>query len=377
MPKYGLAYGLKSGEDGAHMRPKHKLTAKQVESSRLKAGYHADGDCLYLRVTRTGTKSWALRWRDRVSGRLREMGLGAYDKRANNLGDARERAATQRRLLVNGIDPLAERRKARDERRQAIAVPVFDDCASEYIAAHSPGWSNPKHVEQWRNTLKTYASPVIGKLPVDEITSDHVLRILRPIWTAKTETASRVRGRVESVLDWAASPTRRYRNGDNPARWRGHLDKELPRATKVRRKRHHPALPFAKLPAFMAKLQGKSGVAAACLRLTILTACRTNETIGARWEEFDLKANVWTVPGVRMKVKRDHRVPLPSSAVALLRRQRGFDDGYVFPGVEEGTHISNMAMLELLRGMNMDVTVHGFRSTFRDWTAETTNTPRE
>jgi integrase len=278
---------------------------------------------------------------------------------------------------MNGLDPLAEKRRVRHELRQLVTVPLFDDCASEYIAAHSAGWSNPKHIEQWRNTLKTYASPIIGKLPVSEITSDHVLRILRPIWGTKTETASRVRGRMESVLDWAASPTRRYRKGDNPARWRGHLDKELPRATKVRRKTHHPALPYADLPALMAELQKKDGGAAVCLQFTILTACRTNETIGARWVEFDLKAKLWTIPGARMKSKRDHRVPLPDAAVTLLKRQQGLDDVYVFPGVQEGTHISNMAMLELLRGMGMTVTVHGFRSTFRDWTAETTNTARE
>jgi integrase len=372
-------YGTRSAAEksGPFMRPKHKLTAKQVESRKIKPGYHSDGDCLYLRVTPASTKSWAFRWRDRASGKLREMGLGPFDKHTNTLSHARNRAVVQRGLLINGLDPLAEKRRARAETQQRTLVPSFDDCASEYIAAHSAGWSNPKHIEQWRNTLKTYASPVVGKLPVNEVTADHVLRVLRPIWEMKTETASRVRGRVESVLDWAASPTRRYRTGDNPARWRGHLDKELPRAAQIKRGNHHAALAYSGLPALMAELQDKPGIAALCLQFTILTACRTNETIGAKWDEFDLKVSLWTIPAKRMKTKRDHRVPLAPPTLMIVKRQIGLDDTYVFPGSVAKAHISNMAMLELLRGMGVPVTVHGFRSTFRDWAAETTNTPHE
>lgn len=378
-PIYGLKYGKKSVAEKSDrfMRPKHKLTAKQVESRKLKPGYHSDGDCLYLRVTHASTKSWAFRWRDRASGKLREMGLGPYDKQVNTLALARERAVVARGLLINGLDPLAEKRRARVERQQQMLVPSFDDCASQYIAAHSAGWANPKHIEQWRSTLKTYASPFIGRLPVNEVTAEHVLRILRPIWDEKTETASRVRGRVESILDWAASPTRRYRTGDNPARWRGHLDKELPRATKIKRKEHHAALAYRELPPLMTELRKRPGIAALCLQFTILTACRTIEAIGAEWEEFDLKTGVWTVPAGRMKTKREHRVPLVRPVLTLLQRQQGLDDTYVFPGTVAKTHLSNMAMLELLRGMGVAATVHGFRSTFRDWVAETTNAPHE
>jgi integrase len=351
------------------------LTTLQVRRDITEPGVYCDGNCLYLQVSPSGTKSWLFRWRDRHSGKLRDMGLGPCPP--IGLADAREAATVARKQVIAGLDPIAEKRKARAERRALSAVPTFDQCAEQYISAHSAAWSNPKHIAQWRSTLKEYASPVIGKLPVNEVTSAHILQILSPIWSTKTETASRVRGRIASVLDWAGSPSRGYRSGINPAQWRGHLDKELPRPTKVARREHHAALGYAELAAFMVELRKQEGIAARCLEFTILTACRTNESSKARWEEFDLKAKVWTVPVERMKAKREHRVPLSAAALAVLEQQRGLDTVYVFPGMREGSHLSNMAMLELLRGMGKAFTVHGFRSTFRDWAAEKTNAPRE
>jgi integrase len=281
--------------------------------------------------------------------------------------------------LAAGKDPKLERDRLRTELlgRQR-KVPTFDECAKQYIAAHERSWKNGKHVAQWRSTLKTYASPVIGKLPVNSVTSDHVLRILTPIWHTKTETASRVRGRIESVLDWAASPTRRYREGENPARWRGHLDKELAKPSKIKNTRHHPALPYGQMGHFMQELSKRRGVTARCLEFTILTAVRTSESIRARWDEIDAETAIWTIPGDRIKASREHRVPLSRAASKALNAQRGQHEAYVFPGDGKSLHLSDMAMLELLKDMGKGtITVHGFRSSFRDWAAETTNFPNE
>jgi integrase len=304
------------------------------------------------------------------------MGLGAYP--VVSLQAAREAALGARALVQAAKDPKVERDRRRAELlAQQGRIPTFDECSALYIAAHEAGWKNVKHVDQWRSTLKTYASPVIGKLPVNFVTAHHVLQILTPIWQSKTETASRVRGRIESVLDWAASPSRRYRDGDNPARWRGHLDKELVKPTKVKKVTHHKALAYAEMHSFMQALQAQRGVAARCLEFTIFTATRTSEAIGARWDEIDLEAGVWTIPGERIKAAKEHRVPLSGAALAVLEAQEGLDKVFVFPGVAEDSHLSNMAMLELLKDMEKRFTVHGFRSSFRDWAAETTNFPRE
>ncbi|MDX2205755.1 MAG: integrase arm-type DNA-binding domain-containing protein [Hyphomicrobiaceae bacterium] len=350
-----------------------KLTALKV--SKLKApGRYGDGGGLWLQVSQSGTKSWLFRFM--IEGRARQMGLGAVH--TVGLADARARAQAARALLLDGLDPIEAREKRKADQRAEVAKRVtFRDAADRYIAAHAAGWRNAKHAAQWRATLDLYAFPVIGDLSVATVETAHVLRILEPIWAAKTETASRVRGRIEAVLDWAAA--RRHRAGDNPARWRGHLDKLLPARAKVQRIAHHPAMPFAQLPLFMAELRARGGLSARALEFTILTAARTGETIAATWVEVDLEAAVWTVPAGRMKSGREHRVPLSKQACSLLHalpRVKG--SAFVFPGGRAGRGLSNMALLEQLRGMRgRGLTVHGFRSAFRDWCGECTNFPRE
>jgi integrase len=251
---------------------------------------------------------------------------------------------------------------------------TFAECAELYIEAQAPGWSNPKHIEQWRSTLKNLAGPIIGHLPVDQIDTALVMRCLELIWATKTETANRLRGRMEAVLDWAT--VRGYRNGDNPARWRGHLDKLLPRPSQVVRVKHHAALPFTEIGQFMQQLREDTGVASRALELVILTACRTNEVIKAQWSEFDLRQNTWAIPAERMKSKRRHRVPLSAAAIQVLEATKGLDKTYVFPGHKRNSHLSNAAMLQVLKRLERTgITVHGFRSTFRDWCAESTNYP--
>lgn len=349
-------------------------------------GAHADGGNLYLRVAGAGAGKWTLRYA--IGGKSREMGLGPYDadgKAGLTLAQAREAAEEPRAILRAGLDPIAERdRKAAEakaERQAAQArakARVFRDVAAEYIASHSPGWRNAKHRAQWTATLTAYAYPTIGAQPVDEIATDDVLRCLQPIWTAKPETATRVRGRIEAVIDYAMA--RGWRVMANPARWRGHLSNLLPRRSKVARVQHHAALPWQDMGAFMRDLRKRPGTAARALEFCILTATRTGETLGARWSEIDLGAAVWTIPGERMKAGREHRVPLPGAALAVLagmaplRPEEG--DGFVFPGAVETRGLSSMAMLMLLRRMGRgDLTTHGFRSAFRDWCEKATSTP--
>lgn len=343
-----------------------------------KAGMHADGGGLWLQVTAgEGSKlrrSWIFRFG--AGGRERKMGLGSLD--TVSLSEAREKATECRRLRVQGIDPIEQRDADRAQQRAAAVKSLtFDRAVDRYITAHQAGWRNTKHAAQWRNTLKAYAAPVFGALPVQAVDVTLVMKVLDPIWTTKPETASRVRGRIESVLDWAAA--RGLRKGENPARWRGHLDKLLPARGKVRRVRHHPALPYAEIGDFMTDLRAQQGVAARALEFTILTASRTGEVIGARWEEFDFKARTWIVPGERMKSGREHRVPLSGPAVAILQGLHATRSGdHAFPGDRKGKPLSSMAMLMLLRRMGRGgLTVHGFRSTFRDWCAESTSFPRE
>src|SRR5690606_32710331 len=344
--------------------------------NKRKAGLYNDGGGLYLRVTESGSKSWIFRYRDRVTGKLRDVGLGAVDCASRktigaSLTAAREAAAEAREHVRAGRDPKAERDR---KRFAAIGVPTFEKCAKDYIAAHRKGWKSEKHADQWTYTLIELAGPVLGPRPVNEIDTALVMRVLEPLWHERTETASRLRGRIEAVLDWAK--VQGYRDGENPARWRGHLDKLLPRPSKVRRVKHHEAMPYRDVPAFMRTIPDT--ITGRCLAFTILTATRTNESIAARWSEIDLESATWTVPAERMKAEREHKVPLPPSAVAILKRQLGHDETYVFPSpVKAGSHLSNMAMLELLKDMGRDETVHGFRSSFRDWAAEQTNFPRE
>lgn len=341
-----------------------------VAVTKAKIGMHADGGGLYLQVTSDAARSWIFRYT--LNGVSREMGLGSAF--TFGLADARAKARDCRQLCHDGIDPI----EARDKRRalqltEAAKGETFARCAAAYIDAHRAGWRNGKHAEQWANTLGTYVEPVFGALPAAAIDTAMVVKVLEPIWTAKPETASRVRGRIEAVLDWATA--RGYRQGENPARWRGHLDKLLPARSKVRRVRHHAALPYDELPDFMRELHQQEGEGAKALEFLILTAARTGEVIGAREAEVNRREKIWTIPADRIKGGRDHRVPLSTPAMALLRD--GGDAGaFVFTGGKEGQGLSNMALLALLERMGRsDLTSHGFRSTFRDWAAERTNYP--
>jgi integrase len=355
-------------------RQLHRLKALDVERKKA-PGYYADGGGLYLQVSPSQTKSWIFRYA--LNGRAREMGLGSYPE--TTLAEAREKAVEARAIKADGKDPIeAKRARKAEQAAEAARQVTFEDAAESYIKSHRAGWRNAKHGDQWKNTLKTYAYPVIGAVPVQDVDTGMILKVLEPIWTTKTETATRVRQRIESVLDWARA--RGHRQGENPARWRGHLDDLLPKPAKVRRVQHHPALPYSEIGSFMAELRKQEGTAAFALELLILTASRTGEVIGARWSEIDLQKRLWTVPAERIKAGREHRVPLSAPAIAVLREAAKLrrEDGYVFPGGKHGKHLSNGALLMLLERMNRsELTAHGFRSTFRDWAAEQTNFPRE
>lgn len=352
-----------------------KLTALKV--GRLnEPGMHADGAGLYLQITSAGAKSWIFRFS--LHGRAREMGLGSLS--AVSLSDARTAAGVCRRLRQDGIDPI-EARKAQYARARLDAAKAitFSEAAAQYIEANQTAWRNAKHAAQWKSTLKRYVAPVFGSLPVQAIDVSLVLKAIEPIWSKKPETASRVRGRIETILDWASA--RGLRSGENPARWRGHLDMLLPKRSKVRAVKHHAALPYDEVPKFLVALKEQAGTAARALEFTILTTGRTSEVIGAPWAEVDLSDAVWVVAAERMKAGKEHRVPLSTRAVALLKRMKADQDAdaeFIFPGGKSGKPLSNMAMAVLLGRMGYDaVTVHGFRSTFRDWAAERTNFPNE
>ena len=350
-------------------RETNRLTARTV-TSKTASGLYGDGNGLYLQVTPAKTKSWVYRFM--MNGRAREMGLGSVADVA--LAEARQRATEARKLVRSGVDPIEHRKATRATAR--VSGLTFKTAAERFIESHKAGWRNEKHAAQWRATLATYVDPVFGDLPVASVDTGMILRALEPIWSDKPETASRVRGRIESILDWAKA--RGLRGGENPARWRGHLDHLLPARAKVRRVVHHPALPHSEIGAFMAKLRNQNGTAAAALEFAILTATRTSETIGARWSELDPDAALWTIPADRIKAGRAHRVPLSPPALAILKRMRREHAAseFVFPG-KRGP-LSNMALLAVLKRMGRDdITTHGFRSTFRDWAAETTNYPRE
>lgn len=356
------------------VRRMQRLSVKSV-AAKKRPGYYADGGGLYLQIGETGTKSWIFRYM--LNGKAREMGLGSL--RSVSLADARTRAAEQRALLHDRIDPI----EARDAARARLALDsarsvTFSECAAAYIKAHRAGWKNTKHAGQWENTLETYCGPILGKLPVQTVDTGGVLRVLEPIWSEKPETATRLRARMERVLDWAT--VRGFRTGDNPARWRGHLDKLLPKLKKRLRVKHHPALPYDDMGKFTAALRSLEGVAPQALEFLILTVGRTGEVIGARRDEFDLAKGMWTVPAGRMKGEREHRVPLSTRAVAIVRDLLKTQDGeYVFMGQRAGKPLSNMALLQVLQERlgRDDLTVHGFRSTFRDWAAERTNFARD
>jgi integrase len=353
-----------------------KMTALKVASvARAKVpGYYGDGGGLFLQISRFGTASWVFRYR--VGGRLREMGLGSLD--TIGLADARDRARKAREQRLDGHDPIELRKAARQTAQfDAAKAITFKDCAERYIAAHQPAWRNPKHAKQWGATLAAYVYPVFGDLAVQAVDVGLVLKAIEPIWTTKPETASRVRGRIECILDWATA--RGYREGENPARWRGHLENLLPARAKIRRVEHHAALPFGEIGVFMAALRAQEGVSARALEFAILTAARTGEVIGARWDEINIAERLWTIPAERMKAGKEHRVPLSAPALAIVESMAAIRSGvFVFPGGKEGRPLSNMAFLMLLRRMGRDdLTAHGFRSSFRDWAAERTGFPAE
>lgn len=355
------------------LRALHKLNAKKVEHLK-ESGLYGDGGGLYLQITSAGVKSWLFRYMRK--GKARGMGLGPLH--TISLAEARVKAHECRRLLLEGIDPLdAKQQQPTSGRLAEVKALTFQECATRYINSHKAGWKNAKHADQWINTLATYAHPVIGDLPVATVDLPLVMKVLQPIWTTRTETASRLRGRIESVLDWAAVSG--FRSGDNPARWKGHLDKLLPKRSKVQKVEHHPALPYAEMAQFMQNLATQEGISRFALEFLILTAARTNEVIKATWDEVDFPAKTWIIPAERMKAGREHCVPLSEQAMRLVRHLRQVTPGeYIFPGMRVNTPLSNMAMLQLLKRMKRtDLTAHGFRSTFRDWAGECTNHPRE
>lgn len=327
---------------------------------------------LSLQVTETGARSWILR--ATIGARRRDVGLGPYPD--VTLAQARERAREAREQIRQGIDPVEQRRAMRAALVASQSPRItFDEAARKFLAAKRHEFKNPKHAAQWGSTIETYASPVIGRLSVDAVELAHLVQILEPIWLSKTETAKRLRGRIEAVLAWATVSG--FRTGDNPATWKNNLDAILPKPGKVAKVKNHRALPIDEMGGFMAELRKREGMAAQALRFLILTAARSGEVRGATWEEIDLDAKLWTIPGERMKAGREHRVPLSDEAVALLKalpRLKG--SPYVFPAPRGGT-LSDMTISAVTRRMEVDAVPHGFRSTFRDWCAERTNYPRE
>jgi len=363
-----------------------KLT--HLQATKLKEpGLYGDGAGLWIKVTDHGSKSWIFRFTR--AGRERWMGLGSFPD--VSIAEARDAAAEFRKKVRNGIDPLQEKQE-----QVAIALAAsakamtFDWCAEQYITAHKSGWKNAKHIDQWKNTLAAYATPIVGALAVDKIDTSDVMRILQPIWSTKSETASRLRGRIESILDWAT--TRKFRTGENPARWKGHLDNLLPARSKLARVQHHPALPWSEMADFMMALRQQVGVSARALEFAILTAARSGEVRGMVWTEVDFGTGMWVVPADRMKAGNEHRVPLTEQALEVLRLAKEatalMNTQLVFPGTtftkptdsETSTlkPLSDMSLTAVLRRMERgDITVHGFRSSFRDWAAEATDFPRD
>ena len=357
---------------GAKSMPRKLHNALSAQSVKhAKPGRHADGGGLHLLVKESGARSWVYRFM--LKGKSRDIGLGAAGLGGISLADARDARDALRLKVKSGIDPLEERQKQATEaiaeaQAAKVAQVTFKEVAKGYIAANEDSWRNAKHRQQWRNTLESYVYPEIGDMPVCDIETAHVLRIIEPIWKTKPETASRIRGRIETVLDSAKA--RGYRQGENPARWRGHLAQILPARTKLSRG-HHKAMPYTGIPTFICSLHAREAVAALALEFVILTAARSGEVIGAIWSEVDLDTAVWTIPAERMKAAKEHRVPLSPRAVELLESLKPLGSVYMFPGTRGGK-LSGMAMAMLLRRMKADVTVHGFRSGFRDWAAEQT-----
>ncbi|TAL73901.1 MAG: site-specific integrase [Rhodanobacter sp.] len=345
----------------------NKLTAIGVKNT-TKPGRYSDGGGLYLYVPpdkARGGKRWVFRWRDRNTGKTRDKGLGPV--RDVPLVKARRDALECRQQLREGIDPIHA------SKVEGVRRTTFGQCAQMYMDAHRDGWRNEKHAAQWSSTLDTYAA-ILQPLPVGAIDTDLIIKVLSPIWTTKTETATRVRQRIEAVLNWATA--RKFRSGENPARWRGHLENLLPKPTKLKKVEHRAALPYSEAGTFMTELRQQVGLGALALELQILTACRPGEVANARWAEFDLDGATWTIPGERMKAGKEHRVPLSPPAVELLRKLPRVN-AYVFPSSKKNQPITTAAMLKALRTIRPGFDAHGFRSTFRDWAADQTAYPRD
>jgi integrase len=360
--------------------PKIAPELSDLQVRRLtRPGLHAVGGVtgLHLQVAqyRPGAepaRTWVLRIK--VGSKRRDMGLGGYP--SVTLSQARDSARTARELVSRGIDPILQRQQAKSAlAAQQAAEKTFAECVREYIKAKSPEWSDKKHAQQWTNTLDAYAIPVLGPMLVRDIGLPQVLKVLEPIWTTKTETATRVRSRIESVLNWAT--VRGYRTGENPARWRGHLEVSLPKPSKISKVEHHKALPMDAVPAFLAALREQTGIGARALEFAILTAARSGEVRGATWDEIDLQAAVWTVPAARMKAGKEHRVALSNAAVKLLEGLTRIEDcELLFPSSKK-TPLSDMTLTAVMRRMKVDAVPHGFRSSFKDWATERTGYPRE
>ncbi len=348
-----------------------KLTVVGARNQK-EPGRYNDGGGLYLLVKPGGGKYWMFRFRDRVTSKHRDKGLGSCAD--VTLADARDKAAECRSSLRSGIDPIDATKQARDDARVAKAKEMtFGACATLLIEAKKAGWRNAKHAAQWTSTIDTYCAD-LKPLPVARIDTDLVSKALDPIWTTKTETATRVRQRIEAVLDWAAA--RKYRSGDNPARWKGHLQSLLAPPAKLKNVQHRPALPYEGIAEFVAHLGTSSGLASKALTLQILTGTRPNEAIAARWSEFDFTKNIWTIPHDRMKANQEHKVPLAPQVVTLLKAIPRADGDFVFPGKPD-RHMTTAATLKLLQSLHPEKTCHGFRSTFRDWAADCTSYPRD
>jgi integrase len=343
-------------------RALNKLSA--VQAAKIVApGRHSDGGGLYLFIDQHGRRRWIFMYAR--SGKRTELGLGGG--RDLSLANARAEATKLREILATGGDPKAER--AKDDH-----IPTFGESADAYVEAMKSSWRNAKHAAQWAMTLTKYAKPMRAK-PVNEITAQEVLDVLQVLWKRTPETAERLRGRIENVLD--AAKAKGHRSGENPARWRGHLDQLLPKRQRLSRG-HHTALPYGAIPEFMADLRCRPAVAARALEFAILTAARSGEVLGAQWDEIDIEKKVWIIPAARMKAGREHRVPLSPRAMDIVEAMAKLEsDCYLFPGPKPKKPLSSMAMAMLLRRMKTEVTVHGFRSTFRDWASETTGFSHE
>lgn len=349
----------------------NKLTTLQVKQLN-KPGWYADGNGLYLQVSYTGSKSWVFRYQ--TTGKERRCGLGSYP--TISLIAARDSADDCRKSRLKGIDPIEQkRRRERVKQLEKAKTFTFKECATAYIESHKAGWKNAKHCTQWTNTLTTYAYPIIGDLPVQEVDTALVMNILEPIWYTKNETASRVRSRVENVLSWAK--VRQYRTGENPALWRGHLNMLLPQPSKIQKVKHFEAMPYADIPCYFKSLRESNTLTCKALAFTILTASRSSESRKAAWNEFDFEKNIWTIPEHKMKNDKTHRVPLTNETLKILDELKAFkrNDGdiHIFPSYSNSGFISENTMLKKLKLTNKELTVHGFRSSFKDWCAEETN----